>query len=46
MPPSSSIFTRFGPRAPRWSQTEEEPGPPLNENMSGREAGSLTPSSA
>ena len=35
MRPSSSIFTRLGPIAPRCSHTEEEPGPPLNENISG-----------
>ena len=36
MPPSSSMRTRLGPMAPRCSQTEAEPGPPLNEKVSGR----------
>ena len=36
MPPSGSIFTRRGPIAPMCSQIEAEPGPPLNENISGR----------
>src|ERR1041385_3787477 len=34
--PSSSIFTRRGPSAPRCSQTDAEPGPPLKENIRGR----------
>ena len=34
--PSSSNTTRRGPRTPRCSQTDDEPGPPLNENVSGR----------
>ena len=42
---TESIFTRFGPSAPRWSHTEAEPGPPLKENMSGRFAGLVAPSS-
>ena len=33
---SSVIVTLRGPRAPRCSQTEAEPGPPLKLNMSGR----------
>src|SRR5580765_6992924 len=45
MAPSARIFTRFGPSAPRWSHTDAEPGPPLNENISGRAAGFATPSS-
>ena len=36
MPPSSSISTRRGPRAPKCSHTEEDPGPPLKEKVSGR----------
>ena len=32
----ASIFTRRGPIAPRCSQIDAEPGPPLNENISGR----------
>ena len=35
---SEFIRTRFGPTAPRCSHTDEEPGPPLNENVSGRRA--------
>ena len=34
--PSSFIATRLGPSAPRCSQTDDEPGPPLNEIVSGR----------
>ena len=37
--PSARIFTRFGPSAPRCSHTDDEPGPPLNENISGRASG-------
>src|SRR5581483_7864072 len=36
MKPSFCIFTRFGPIAPRCSHTDDDPGPPLNENVSGR----------
>src|SRR3990172_2352765 len=42
--PSPFINTRRGPKTPRCSQTEEEPGPPLNENVRGRLDESLTPS--
>ena len=34
---SSGSATRRGPRVPRCSQTDAEPGPPLKLNMSGRE---------
>lgn len=40
--PSISIFTRLGPIAPRCSHTDDDPGPPLNENVSGRRAGGLS----
>ena len=43
MPPSSSMCTRRGPSIPRWSQTDAEPGPPLKENVSGRDEGSSVP---
>ena len=36
---SSAVTTRFGPNAPMCSQTVDEPGPPLNRNMIGREPG-------
>jgi len=32
----ADTVTRFGPNAPRCSQTEDDPGPPLNENIKGR----------
>src|SRR5450755_3345295 len=35
--PSSFIFTRRGPSAPRCSQTDDDPGPPLKQNVIGRE---------
>jgi len=38
------MSTRRGPSTPRWSQTEDEPGPPLKEKVSGRPAGSVTSS--
>ena len=34
--PSVGRLTRLGPSAPMCSQTDEEPGPPLKENVSGR----------
>ncbi len=34
--PSGFILTRFGPKAPRCSHTEDEPGPPLKQNVMGR----------
>lgn len=35
--PKSSIgLTRCGPKVPRWSHTELEPGPPLKEKVIGR----------
>ena len=37
--PSSRMTTRFGPSAPRCSQIEAEPGPPLNTKHTGRVAG-------
>ena len=40
--PSSRMTTRFGPRAPRWSQIDEEPGPPLNTKHTGRLAAALS----
>jgi hypothetical protein len=36
MEPSGNIFTRFGPNAPKCSQTDAEPGPPLKEMVNGR----------
>src|SRR5271166_4597874 len=36
--PSSRMTTRFGPSAPRCSQIEEEPGPPLKTKQTGRDA--------
>jgi len=36
--PSGFIFTRRGPSAPRCSQTDDEPGPPLKQNVTGRVA--------
>ena len=44
MVPSAFIGTRRGPMQPMCSQTEAEPGPPLNENVSGRELRFSTPS--
>src|SRR6476661_7823671 len=44
MAPSSIILTRLGPSAPRCSHTEADPGPPLNEKVSGRLETSPTPS--
>jgi hypothetical protein len=38
--PFAFITTRFDPRAPIWSQMDAEPGPPLNENVRARFAGS------
>ena len=38
--PSSRITTRFGPSAPRCSQIDAEPGPPLNTKHTGRVFGS------
>ncbi len=35
---ASAVTTRRGPRAPMCSQTDEEPGPPLNANVIGRRA--------
>src|SRR5574340_1429910 len=40
--PSSRITTRFGPSAPRWSQIDDEPGPPLNTKHTGRVAASTS----
>ena len=34
--PSSRMATRFGPSAPRCSQIEDEPGPPLKTKHTGR----------
>ena len=33
-------LTRMGPKVPRWSHTELEPGPPLKENVMGLVAAS------
>ena len=33
---SDGIATRFGPKAPMCSQSEPEPGPPLNRKVTGR----------
>lgn len=41
--PSSRNFTRLGPSRPMWSHTEDEPGPPLKEKVSGRFEASATP---
>ena len=38
MLPSSGVTTRFGPSAPRWSQIDADPGPPLNAKQTGRVA--------
>ena len=46
MPPSGSMATRRGPSAPRCSQTDEEPGPPLKEKVRGRASGPLARSAA
>ncbi len=35
-PPTSTDPTRLGPNAPMCNQIEEEPGPPLYTNASGR----------
>src|SRR5947207_13714059 len=40
--PSSRMTTRFGPRAPRCSQIDDEPGPPLNTKHTGRLAAALS----
>ena len=37
------VVTRFGPMTPMWSQNDDEPGPPLYENMTGRRLLSATP---
>ena len=34
--PSAGRLTRFGPKAPRCSQTLLEPGPPLKQKVTGR----------
>src|SRR5262245_43794478 len=34
--PSSCMNARFGPQAPRCSQTDDDPGPPLKQNVTGR----------
>lgn len=34
--PSMEPGTMRGPSAPRWSQTADDPGPPLKANMTGR----------
>ena len=39
---SSGTITRFGPSAPRCSQIEAEPGPPLNAKHTGRGVGPAT----
>ena len=39
MLPSSGTTTRLGPSAPRCSQIEAEPGPPLKAKQTGRCAG-------
>ena len=36
MAPSSLSSTRRGPSNPKCSQTDDDPGPPLNEKASGR----------
>ena len=41
--PCGPSSTRRGPKAPRWSHTEDDPGPPLKENTTGRVEVSLTP---
>src|SRR2546430_2871417 len=38
--PASPLTTRRGPSSPRCSHTLDEPGPPLNANVTGRSAGS------
>ena len=43
--PSSVRATRLGPNVPRCSQTDAAPGPPLKLKVTGRLAGSFTPSS-
>ena len=46
-PGSASLWIHlgaFGPKAPRWIHSEAEPGPPLKQKVTGRVAGSLTPS--
>ena len=40
--PSSCIFTIFGPNTPMCSHTDADPGPPLNENISGLLTGGLS----
>jgi len=42
--PSSFIFTRLGPSAPRCSHTDDEPGPPLKHIVTGLAALSVSPS--
>ena len=36
----SGVTTRLGPKAPMWSQTVDDPGPPLKAKVRGRAAGS------
>ena len=43
-PKSSTYLTFLGPKMPRCSHTLDEPGPPLNENVTGRSPGDRTPS--
>lgn len=40
--PSGDVGTILGPRAPRWSQTADEPGPPLKAKVIGRLVASVT----
>src|SRR5262245_16960118 len=40
--PASPISTRRGPSSPRCSQTLDDPGPPLNANVTGRLLGSTS----
>ena len=44
--PSSFIFTRRGPSAPRCNHTDDEPGPPLKQNVTGRAARLVWPAAA
>ena len=42
--PSSLRATILGPKVPRCTQSEAEPGPPLKLKVTGRAAGSFAPS--
>src|SRR5689334_15938104 len=43
--PFSGSATRIGPAAPRWSQTDAAPGPPLKTNVIGRSLSAASSSS-